>query len=418
MKVYLVFCLGFLSVLFGNVYAQENIRLSATLIDADTQEPLAFATAFQPATKIGTITDEDGKFTLIFPKENLQDSITISFIGYKTTSLTAKQIEAQVFSIELDPLVESLSAIVLSPNPPIYFIRKMIEEFPNTMSLSDFSAIQSYHEKLYENKQLLSETKALFGTNFIDKTHKDSILPTQIYLHKLVDKSKNMVFKKKRLEKEEKKWKKKAAKDKTTNMDSLDRTPFLELSNILGGIHQSNYYLNTKDWKIWSDTSKLAKLNFEFGKEKYVYQDSIELVRIVQVSKGGSLEFLIRTDNYALYDFKIYSRMKIPFYLKPILFASGIKIGKNNFYMQAIFREIKGRMYPSYTVSELKARVEERKWFAENKVSNFLSKQITVVKKIKENKLLPIQVKNIYRRNKPMAEQTYNTEGFSWKDFY
>lgn len=64
-----------------NLSAQE---ISGVILDSITKKPIAFANIF--TKKTGTISNEEGKFKLILKKESPKDTLTISYIGFKTVA--------------------------------------------------------------------------------------------------------------------------------------------------------------------------------------------------------------------------------------------------------------------------------------------------------------------------------------------
>jgi hypothetical protein len=109
-------------ILFGLfVFSQVNCQLSveAKVIDATSQEPLPFANV-STADGHGTITNTEGEFLLNV--DTLDANITISFIGYKKTTLRISDVSS-VIPIEPD-LIELKEVIVTNVD-----IDKMIESF-------------------------------------------------------------------------------------------------------------------------------------------------------------------------------------------------------------------------------------------------------------------------------------------------
>ncbi|WP_445738013.1 SusC/RagA family TonB-linked outer membrane protein [Mariniflexile sp.] len=89
-----LFIFFMLCALGQNVFAQKAI--TGTVLTDDTKEPLVGASVVDPITKTGTVTDFDGRFSVVVSKSST--SLEISFIGYQpvTLSLTAKT-DYQVF---------------------------------------------------------------------------------------------------------------------------------------------------------------------------------------------------------------------------------------------------------------------------------------------------------------------------------
>ena len=67
-----------------------NNIVQGIVLDKNKKEPLAFANISLKDTKLGTITDLDGKFKLLIPDNLLKDEMTlvITFVGYEITEIT------------------------------------------------------------------------------------------------------------------------------------------------------------------------------------------------------------------------------------------------------------------------------------------------------------------------------------------
>ena len=66
----------------------QNITVQGTVLSKTDSEPLIGATVMSEATKKGTATDLDGNFTLTVPKGSM---LTVSYVGYKPTSVKAEE---------------------------------------------------------------------------------------------------------------------------------------------------------------------------------------------------------------------------------------------------------------------------------------------------------------------------------------
>lgn len=93
------FCAAFgLLILMGwQAYAQK-ITISGKAIDAETREPLPFATVGISGKSIGTITNLNGEFDFHIPEQYRNDIFVISMLGYQS-------FEAPVWSINTNSTV-------------------------------------------------------------------------------------------------------------------------------------------------------------------------------------------------------------------------------------------------------------------------------------------------------------------------
>lgn len=82
-------------------------QVSGSVVSADDQEPIIGASVIVQGTKVGTVTDADGKFTLSVPKGK---KIVVSYIGMISQTLTAKA----GMKIQLAPNNETLKEVVVT----------------------------------------------------------------------------------------------------------------------------------------------------------------------------------------------------------------------------------------------------------------------------------------------------------------
>lgn len=74
-----------LTLLAGNVQAQNQKEIKGTVQDGGTQQPISGASVQATGTKIGTLTDAQGHFSLQIP--DTASRITVSYVGFEVITL-------------------------------------------------------------------------------------------------------------------------------------------------------------------------------------------------------------------------------------------------------------------------------------------------------------------------------------------
>lgn len=69
-------------------WATAQVRVTGTVISAEDGQPVVGASVIVPGTKVGAITDIEGKFTLRVPEGH--KNIRVSSIGMEPQEITAK----------------------------------------------------------------------------------------------------------------------------------------------------------------------------------------------------------------------------------------------------------------------------------------------------------------------------------------
>ena len=74
-----------LLVLSSMLFAQDFITISGSIADDSTGQRLPYAQIAWPGSNVGTISNEDGRFTLSVPSMLAKDSLVVVYMGYVTT---------------------------------------------------------------------------------------------------------------------------------------------------------------------------------------------------------------------------------------------------------------------------------------------------------------------------------------------
>src|SRR5687768_16370012 len=74
--VILLFCVPFLC-------QSQDVTVSATVVDRETNEPLGYASVGLKSVAIGTISNANGEFDFHMPAEYRNEVMVISMLGYK-----------------------------------------------------------------------------------------------------------------------------------------------------------------------------------------------------------------------------------------------------------------------------------------------------------------------------------------------
>jgi len=140
------------SLLLFFILAGEKIfsqyTISGKVFDAETKEPIPFASILLQGTTVGVSTDFDGNFQLTTDK--ISDSILVAYIGYKRTKLAIKNKGvSQTINIPLHVIKEGLDLaeviVKAGENPAHRIIRAAIAR----KKLNNKERLQAYQYEVY-----------------------------------------------------------------------------------------------------------------------------------------------------------------------------------------------------------------------------------------------------------------------------
>ena len=97
-----------IAVLVSSVTFAQNISVSGNVTDANTGEPVPYASVHLEGTMIGVSTDNEGHYTISVPHDGL---LVFSSIGYKTTEVTVAS--SGTINVQLHPDSEFLDETIV-----------------------------------------------------------------------------------------------------------------------------------------------------------------------------------------------------------------------------------------------------------------------------------------------------------------
>ncbi|AOR27345.1 conserved hypothetical protein (DUF4480) [Formosa sp. Hel1_33_131] len=120
----------FVSLVHISVFSQSEIIVESEIVDVNEQ-PLAFTSISIMSKSIGTISNEDGRFYLKLTKENLNDTITISTLGFKSFKIMVQDfIDQKIEIVTLEEDLVSLDEIVIQD--PSSYVKSALKKLKET----------------------------------------------------------------------------------------------------------------------------------------------------------------------------------------------------------------------------------------------------------------------------------------------
>ena len=145
-----------LVMLSSVVTAQDIITISGTVTDRQTHQPLPHVSV--AAEKVGTVTNDQGRFTLKVKPQTT--ALTVSLIGYRSQRVTIES-DGQQLDIRLQPTAVTLNEVVVRYLSAEDIVRAAIAKFYTNYSLNATSYKGFYREVIQKRRQYLSISEAV-----------------------------------------------------------------------------------------------------------------------------------------------------------------------------------------------------------------------------------------------------------------
>lgn len=136
-------------------YLQDTlsfIQYKGRIIDSESKDKLSFASLSLLGTNIASVSNSEGEFAIKVPKEHLNASLEISYIGYKNKVISLKGLNPEDNLIGLDPSNIALSEIVISTNEAEALFKKVMERKAQNYS-SDYDQMTGFYRETVKRRR-------------------------------------------------------------------------------------------------------------------------------------------------------------------------------------------------------------------------------------------------------------------------
>lgn len=145
-----------------------------TVVDSETHQPVVFASVFIEGTRIGTVSNSNGKFLIKIPMEYYNKRLGFSSIGYKTNYVLVSSLNKISNKIYLTPAIIPIEEVVIRHLDPVHLLGVAVDRIPENYSDKAIMMTGFYRESIRKNKKYLSVAEAVL--NIYKNSYKRSLI--------------------------------------------------------------------------------------------------------------------------------------------------------------------------------------------------------------------------------------------------
>jgi hypothetical protein len=142
---------------------QDMITIKGKVIDAETRNPLIFATVAVMETNVAIVTNIDGEFTLKIGETITSKNLEVSYLGYKNKIIPISDLKdngaKNVIEMESAPI--PIKEIVVRPLDPTEIVRKSIQSISKNYETVPNLMTAFYRETIRKNRTYVSIGEAV-----------------------------------------------------------------------------------------------------------------------------------------------------------------------------------------------------------------------------------------------------------------
>jgi len=129
-------------------------KIKGRITNKKNSKALAYASIGIRGKAIGTISNIDGEFLFNINSEHFNDTLTVSFIGFKTTEIPLNKIDNEV-NVELIENLISLQEVVIRNTDPLALLKASINNFNQNYPKRASLLKAFYRESVSKNKNYM-----------------------------------------------------------------------------------------------------------------------------------------------------------------------------------------------------------------------------------------------------------------------
>jgi hypothetical protein len=140
---------------------QKEIRLTGRVTDADKNTPLLFAQIALKNLTAGTVTNEDGLFSIVIPAGHGTDTLLVSYLGYETARIPLASLAGPDNIIRLQPKSIELREVEVVALSPEEVMRRAFYAIPDNYGRDSLMLRVFYRTQKYAGKKLAEFAEAI-----------------------------------------------------------------------------------------------------------------------------------------------------------------------------------------------------------------------------------------------------------------
>jgi hypothetical protein len=165
-----------------SLLSEKSKTISGIIIDAETKEPLPFATIGLKNKGKGTVSNSNGEFGLNIQKDYYSDTLSVSFLGYLRREIPVKQAFGNEFTISMKREFVSIPEIIIRNQIPTEIINKARQRISHNYGNTPVLMTGFYREGVLKKSELQTYSEAVL--QIYKSAYSGSLLGDQIKVYK------------------------------------------------------------------------------------------------------------------------------------------------------------------------------------------------------------------------------------------
>ncbi|BAX82022.1 hypothetical protein ALGA_3730 [Labilibaculum antarcticum] len=133
--------------------------------DANTNEPLMFATITVKGVNVATVSNNDGEFLLKIAKDLPVSKIEVTYIGYKNLEIPINSLKEKRNIFKLESVTIPLDQINIYPLDPLFLVKSILAKVSQNYSTEPNMMKGFYRETVKKNRSYVAISEAVVNVH-------------------------------------------------------------------------------------------------------------------------------------------------------------------------------------------------------------------------------------------------------------
>ncbi|WP_165835903.1 carboxypeptidase-like regulatory domain-containing protein [Marinifilum breve] len=156
-------------------------KLSGTVRDLNSKEVLPYTSIGIRGKHLGTITNQDGEFSLSISSENLNDTLVFSYVGYKNEEIVISNLKNNQIEVELKEDFISLQEVIIRNNDPLALIHAAVHNIHKNYPQKSTNLTSFYRESVTKNNKYMIYLESVLDIYKSSYSHSDALERVKVF---------------------------------------------------------------------------------------------------------------------------------------------------------------------------------------------------------------------------------------------
>ncbi len=130
-------------------------KLTGIVKDLNSKKALPYASIGIRGKHVGTISNQDGEFSLSISSENLNDTLVFSYVGYQNNEIVVSNLKKNQIEVELKEDFISLQEVIIRNNDPLALVRAAVHNIHKNYPQKSTNLTSFYRESVMKNNKYM-----------------------------------------------------------------------------------------------------------------------------------------------------------------------------------------------------------------------------------------------------------------------